>query len=153
MTDLLVRGGTVVTATGSFPADVAVESGRIHEIVEAVWGVDLVEAHLRSCLGLPPNLSSSRRARASVVNTILHASGPGRLERLTFPASRPAGCLSLEIDIETEIGSEVVGPEAIFSTVLADITLTGKNLKRARALTAELLIEPPRIVPIQRAGL
>ena len=39
--------------------------GRVHEFVEAVWGVDLVEAQLQSCLGLPQNLRPSRRPQRS----------------------------------------------------------------------------------------
>ncbi|MEO8469834.1 MAG: dihydropyrimidinase [Chloroflexota bacterium] len=39
MTDLLVRGGTVVTATGSRRADVAIENGRIAEIAPDLGGL------------------------------------------------------------------------------------------------------------------
>ena len=39
MTDLLVRGGTIVTASGSFAGDVAVEGGRIREIAPDLGGL------------------------------------------------------------------------------------------------------------------
>lgn len=39
MTDLLVRGGTVVTASGSGPADVAVEGGRITAVAQDLGGL------------------------------------------------------------------------------------------------------------------
>ena len=39
MTDLLVRGGTVVTAAGSFAADVAVDGGRITEVAPDLGGL------------------------------------------------------------------------------------------------------------------
>ena len=58
--------------------------GRIHEIVEAVWGVDLIEAHLRSCLDLPPTVKPSRRPRCAVVDAIVHAPATGRLVALPF---------------------------------------------------------------------
>jgi len=118
--------------------------GRVHEFVEAIWGVDLVEAQLRSCLGLPQILRPSRKPQAAAVDAIVYAPASGRLEAL--PIARPAGCLSLEVDIEAPIGAEVQGPEAIFATELAEVTLTAKNLRTARALVAEALQDPPRVV-------
>ena len=49
MTDLLVRGGTVVTATGSRKADVAIDDGRITEVAADLGGLaatarDVVDA-------------------------------------------------------------------------------------------------------------
>jgi carnosine synthase len=118
---------------------------RIHEIVEAVWDVDLVEAQLRSCLALPPTLKPSRRPRSAVVNTIVHAPETGRLVTLSF-ADRSPDCIDLAIDLEAEIGDHVDGPDQIFATVLAEVTLTAKDLRRARALTADLLRHPPQVV-------
>jgi biotin carboxylase len=51
--------------------------GRIHQIVEAVWGVDLIEAHTRSSLGLPPAVAPSRKPRCAVVNALVHAPATG----------------------------------------------------------------------------
>ena len=118
--------------------------GRVHEFVEAIWGVDLVEAQLRSCLGLPQMLRPSRKPQAAAVDAIVYAPASGRLEAL--PIARPVGCLSLEVDIEAPIGAEVQGPEAIFATELAEVTLTAKDLRTARALVAEALQNPPRVV-------
>ena len=47
--------------------------GRIHQIVEAVWGVDLIEAHVRGALGLPQQLAPSRKPRCAIVNALLYA--------------------------------------------------------------------------------
>lgn len=124
--------------------------GRIHDIVEAVWGVDLIGAHLRSCLGLAPDLKPSRRPCAAVVNSIVHATGPGRLETLPIPTSPPKGAISVSVDVEAELGDQVVGPEAVFASVLAEVTLIAKDLKHARLATADLLRDPPRIVPDPR---
>jgi biotin carboxylase len=118
--------------------------GRVHEFVEAIWGVDLVEAQLRSCLGLPQDLRPSRKPRAAAIDAIVYAPASGRLEAL--PLARPEGCLSLEFDVETPIGAEVQGPEAVFATELAEVTLTAKDLRTARALVAEVLHELPRVV-------
>jgi hypothetical protein len=63
-----------------------------------------------------------------------------------LPLARPAGCLSLEVDIETPIGAKVQGPEAVFATELAEVMLTAKDLRTARALVAEVLLELPRVV-------
>ena len=39
------------------------------------------------------------------------------------------------------------GPDRVFATVLAEVTLVAKDLRRARALTADLLRNPPQVVP------
>ena len=58
--------------------------GRIHQVVEAVWGVDLIEAQLRSALGLPQQLTPSRKPRCAVVNALVYAPATGRLTALPF---------------------------------------------------------------------
>ena len=126
--------------------------GRIHQIVEAVWGVDLVEAQLRSSLDLPQALKPSRRPRCAVVNAFVHAPATGRLEALPFHEVVPEGDLGFELDVEAEVGDDVAGPDRTFATVLADLTLSAKNLRRARSLAAEVLRDPPRVTPAASAG-
>jgi carnosine synthase len=120
---------------------------RIYQMVEAVWGVDLIEAQLRSCLDLPQTLEPSRKPRCAVVNAIVHAPAAGRLADLPFAHVAPEGGMGLELDIFGEIGQDVAGPDSTFATVLAELTLSGKNLRHARSLAAQVLREPPRIVP------
>lgn len=120
---------------------------RIHQMVKAVWGVDLIEAQLRSCLDLPQTLKPSRKPRCAVVNAIVHAPATGRLADLPFAHVAPEGGVGVELDIFGEIGQEVAGPDSTFATALAELTLSGKNLRRARSLAAQVLREPPRIVP------
>jgi len=120
---------------------------RIHQMVEAVWGVDLIEAQLRSCLDLPQTLEPSRKPQCAVVNSIVHASATGRLADLPFAQVVPEGGMGVELDIFGQIGQDVAGPDTTFATVLAELTLSGKNLRRARALAAQVLREPPRILP------
>ncbi len=125
---------------------------RVNQIVEAVWGVDLVEAQVRSSLDLPQALKPSRKPRCTVVNAIVHAPTSGRLEELPFADVAPEGELGVELDVDAEVGQEVVGPEGIFATVLAELTLSGRDLKRARSLAAEVLREPPRVAPLGLSG-
>jgi biotin carboxylase len=120
---------------------------RIYQMVEAVWGVDLIEAQLRSCLDLPQMLKPSRKPRCAVVNAIVHAPATGRLAELPFADVAPEGGLGVELDVFGEVGQEVAGPDSTFATVLAELTLSGKNLRRARSLAAQVLCEPPRILP------
>ena len=120
---------------------------RVHQMIEAVWGVDLIEAQLRSCLDLPQTFRPSRKPRCAVVNAIVHAPASGRLADLPFADVAPEAGLGVELDIFGQIGQEVAGPEDTFATVLAELTLSGKNLRRARSLAARVLREPPRIVP------
>ncbi|HEY1479413.1 MAG TPA: ATP-grasp domain-containing protein, partial [Gaiellales bacterium] len=115
--------------------------GRIYEMVRAVWNVDLVEAQLRASLGLPQQLEPSRRARCAVVNKLLYAPSTGRLQALSL--SEAPGSGFAEIDVEAEVGELVSGPEAIFATCLAEITISGRDLGDARALVAGVLREPP----------
>ena len=122
--------------------------GRIHQLVEAVWGVDLVEAQLRSSLDLPQTLTPSRRPRCAVVNALVYAPATGRLEALPFREIVPEGELGVELDVAAEVGEEVVGPDRTFATVLADLTLSGKNLRRARSLAAEMLRDPPVVASV-----
>jgi biotin carboxylase/MFS family permease len=118
--------------------------GAIHRIVEAVWGVDLVEAQVRSCLGLPQALRPSRRPQCAVVDTIVYAPCSGRLASLPIAAQNSA---VLDLDIEAQIGQDVSGPEATFSTALAEIVVTGHDLRQARSTAAEALREPPHVDP------
>jgi len=55
--------------------------------------------------------------------------------------------MGVELDVFAQIGQDVAGPDIIFATVLAELTLSGKNLRRARSMAAQVLTEPPRILP------
>src|SRR5262249_43829813 len=120
---------------------------RIYQMVEAVWGVDLIEAQLRSCLGRRQTLKPSRKPRCGVLNALVYAPATGRLAGLPFADVAPEGGMGVELDIFGQIGQQVTGPEGTFATVLAELTLSGKNLRRARSLAAQVLREPPRILP------
>ncbi len=52
MTDLLIRGGTVVTATGSRRADVAINGGRITEIADDLGGLSGMAREVADATGL-----------------------------------------------------------------------------------------------------
>jgi carnosine synthase len=116
--------------------------GRVYEIVEAVWGVDLVEAQLRSCLGLPQTFSASRRPRAGAAAAVVYAPASGRLEALPIAE---IDCRELDVDIAVEVGEEVQGPETVFATDLAEVTLVAEDARAARSLLAEVLRDPPRV--------
>jgi carnosine synthase len=125
--------------------------GRIHQIVNAVWGVDLVEAQLDSVLGLPQRLTPSRKPRCAIVNVLVYAPATGRLAALPFTDVKSEAGLGVTIDIATEVGQEVNGPDQIFSTELAEVYVGAKNLRRARSLAAEVLRDPPVVVPLAPA--
>jgi biotin carboxylase len=125
--------------------------GRIHQIVEAVWEVDLIEAQMRSALGLPQRLSPSRKPRCVVVNALVYAPATGRLAALPFTRVAPEAGLGLIIDISADVGEAVKGPDQVFPTNLADVYVGAKNLRRARSLAAEVLHDPPVVVPLPTA--
>jgi carnosine synthase len=121
--------------------------GRIHEYVHEVWNVDLVEAHLRASLDLPPNLSVSRKPRRTVVNYFLYAPASGRLGSVGVDEGRHRDDTAVTVDVEADVGDHVDGPEAVFASLLADVTISARDLKRARAELAAVLGDGPRIDP------
>lgn len=98
----------------------------------------------RACLDLPQALKPSRKPRVLIVDRFVYA--PGRLAALPLPERAPKGSISLDLDVETEVGDEVVGPEGVFASVLVELTLVAKDLRTARALTAQVLRDPPVVV-------
>ncbi|MFM2077696.1 MAG: hypothetical protein RJA49_1586 [Actinomycetota bacterium] len=121
--------------------------GRVWEIVDAVWDVDLVEMQLRSCLDLPLQLHPSRKPRCAAVNVMVQSPATGRLVSLPFTDVRLADALSLTEDVDAEIGDLVDGPDRIFASVLADLTVMGRDLRHARGLAAALTRDPPVVEP------
>ena len=105
--------------------------GRIYETVRAVWNLDLVEAQLRASLGLRQQLQPSRRPRCSVLNELVYAPASGRLQAL--PLREVQGSVFAKIDVEAAVGEMVSGPDRVFATCLAEITLSGRDLADARA--------------------
>jgi hypothetical protein len=53
----------------------------------------------------------------------------------------------VELDVFGQIGQGVAGPDGTFPTVLAELMLSGKNLRHARRRAAQALRDPPRILP------
>ena len=47
-----------------------------------------------------------------------------------------------------DVGQEVDGPDRVFATALAEVTVGAKNLRRARSLAAEVLRRPPVVVAL-----
>src|SRR5262245_46635823 len=99
------------------------EGGRIHQMVDAVWGVDLVELH--SALGWPQRLMPSRKPRCTVVNALLYAPATGRLAALPFTDVGSEAGLGVIVDVVSEVGQAVNGPDQIFSTELAEMHVGG----------------------------
>jgi carnosine synthase len=120
--------------------------GPVHLIVEAVWGVDLIEAQVRSSLGLPQSLRPTRRPRCAVVDSLVYATASGRLATLPVADGGVSGDGAvLDLDVHAEVGEDVVGPDAIFATSLAELVVRGRDLREARAISAQMLAEPPRV--------
>jgi len=92
----------------------------------------------------------SRKPRCAVVNTLVYAPATGRLEALSFTEVSAEADPGLIIDVSAEVGQEVHGPDRLFSTVLADVYVGAKNLRHGRSLVAEVLRDPPVVVPLGR---
>ena len=124
--------------------------GRVYEMVRDVWDVDLVETQLRSCLDLPLALNPSRKPRCHIVDHLVYAPASGVLTALPLPEDPPKGCISLDLDLDASVGDEVVGPEGVFASLLVEVTLVAKDLKTARALTSQVLRDPPVVARSDR---
>jgi hypothetical protein len=74
------------------------------------------------------------------------------LVALPFAEVEPKGCLGLEVDVDVEIGAEVVGPDGVFATTLAEVMVVGSDLRSARAAAAAVLRDPPEVVPTDSIG-
>ncbi len=122
--------------------------GRINQIVQAVWEVDLIEAHLRSALGLAQQLRPSRKPRCGVANAFVYAPATGQLTALPFADVTSEAGPGLIIDVAADVGQEVNGPDRVFPTELAEVYVGAKNVRRARSLVAEVLRDPPVVAPL-----
>jgi biotin carboxylase len=119
--------------------------GRIGEFVQRVWDVDLVEAQIRASLDLPPNLRPARKPRCAIANIFVQAPASGRLASAAVPMEPPRDATWWQIDSALDVGDEVVGPEAVFASVIADVNLAAKDVKTARRLAARVLGNPPSV--------
>jgi biotin carboxylase len=120
--------------------------GRIHEFIERVWGVDLVEAQVRSSLGLAPAVQPSKKPLCAIANVCVQAPSTGRLASSAVPLEQPSEATWWQIDTSVDAGEHVVGPEAVFATVVADVNIAAKDLKTAHALARRVLTSPPTVV-------
>jgi biotin carboxylase len=121
--------------------------GRVWQYVRDVWGVDLVDALVRASLGLPPSLKASRRPQRAVVDAVVYAPASGRLAALPFGTVEPRDGAHVIVDVDAEVGDAVTGPEEIFASVLAEVSVIAKDLRAARKLAAEVLRDPPVVQP------
>ena len=121
--------------------------GRVHQYVRQVWGVDLIEAHLRAALDLPPSVSPSRKPLCTVVNRLLYAPATGRLAAFELD-DHAKSAETVDLDVEAEVGEQVDGPDAVFATLLAEVSVSAKDLKRARAASIEVQRVPARVEPL-----
>ena len=122
--------------------------GRIHQIVEAVWGVDLIKADLCAALGLPQQLAPSRKPRCAVAHSIVYAPASGRLAALPLNDVTSDVDFGPFVDVSARVGQEVDGPDRVFSTDLAEVYVGARSLRGARSLVADVLRDPPVVLPV-----
>jgi hypothetical protein len=73
----------------------------------------------------------------------VYAPATGRLTVLPFPEVTSEFGLGVIVDVATDVGEEVNGPDQTFATELAEVYVGAKNLRRARSLLAEVVRDPP----------
>ena len=78
----------------------------------------------------------------------MYAPASGRL------AALPLNDVTSDIDFgpfveaSARVGQEVDGPDRVFSTELAEVYVGAKSLRGARSLVADVLRDPPVVVPV-----
>ena len=72
----------------------------------------------------------------------------GRLAALPLERVTPEADPGLVIDVAAEVGQEVDGPDRVFPTVLADVYVGARNVRRGQSLIAEVLRNPPVVTPV-----
>jgi carnosine synthase len=145
---LHIEGKTTSKGPRIVEVNARMGGGRIHQYVKQVWDVDLIEAHLRSSLDLPPNLVPSRKPRCTVINVLVYAPRSGRLAAFPLDVRADREGHVPDIDVDVEPGEVVDGPEAVFASLLGEVHVVGKDLKSARAAAADVLRDPPVVVPL-----
>jgi len=53
--------------------------------------------------------------------------------------------------VSARVGQAVDGPDRVFATELVEVYVGARNLRRARALVADVLRDPPVVVPVGAA--
>lgn len=119
--------------------------GRIHEFVERVWAVDLVEAQVRASLDLPPELRPAKKPQCAIANVFVHSPASGRLASPAVPLEPLPEANWWQVDNALAPGSAVAGPEEVFATVVADVNIGAKDLKTVRAIADQVLAHPPTV--------
>jgi hypothetical protein len=71
--------------------------------------------------------------------------GERRLVSAAVPMAPPRDATWWQVDSALDVGDEVVGPEAVFASVIADVNLAAKDVKTARRLAAQVLAHPPSV--------
>jgi carnosine synthase len=125
--------------------------GPIHLVIEAVWGVDLVEAQLRSSLGLAQKLTPSRRPRCAAAFTLAYPETSGRYVANPIVTAATGRDDVLAVDPLAEIGDGVDGlSNNLFATPITEVAVRGATLQDVRANLAELFREPVTVEPLVR---
>jgi hypothetical protein len=85
---------------------------------------------------------------AAVVDRFEYATHPGRLVSLPIDDRPRKGVEAIMVDVDIEVDTEVVGPEAVFATMLAEVAVVAKDLKAARSAMADVFRDRPVIAPV-----
>jgi hypothetical protein len=71
----------------------------------------------------------------------VYAPASGRLVSLPLDDQPRRGGTTVAVDLEAVVGDVVAGPEAVFASLLAEVHITAKDLRHARAALADVLRE------------
>ena len=82
------------------------------------------------------------------MNALVYAPATGRLAALPLEEVTPEAEPGLVIDVAAEVGQVVDGPDRVFPTVLPDVYVGAKNVRRGESLIAEVLRNPPVVTPV-----
>lgn len=140
------RGARIIEVNGRMGGD------PVHEFNERVWGVDLVEQHLISILGIPARPLTANVPKAYVAEFAFNAPCSGTITNNVWLEHLKADERILRVRYFKKEGEKVVGPEDGVPDWIGEIIVIGKTGQEEVNHLVKHIVTQEVQVPIVREG-
>jgi biotin carboxylase len=113
--------------------------GPMHQLNRLVWGVDLVEQYLLSCLGLPIQPRKAIEPQTYILTSDLPSPRSGVIAHTNFLQPLDTHPHVIQKKVNVEVGQFVTGPESGVPDSLGEVMVFGNSVEAAEQIMAELL--------------
>ena len=122
--------------------------GPIYDMHRQVWGVDLVEQYLLTCLSIPARPQKAPQPLTCLITSDLPCPYSGTVTNIDFLNTIINHPNVIKTKVSVEVGQKVIGPDKGVPDSMGDIRVHGTTVEEASRIMNELLaqIEFP-IVP------